>query len=138
MARQQIQEKRKAVTKIASVEPAPGAVEYIGKRTKTGNSMGFRFESALFRSHPEFSGTVRARVLAPGRLLVEADLPKVETAEEDDPVLGPFLALIAKDMAENPQKIRLLDEERMRRLAKLVEGVDADADENLGDEDLLS
>ncbi len=138
MARQQTQEKRKAVTKSASIEPAPGAVEYIGKRTKTGNSMGFRFESALFRSHPEFSGTVRARVLGPGRLLVEADLPKGETAEEDDPVLGPFLALIAKDMAENPHKIKPLDEERMRRIAELTEGVVVDDDEDLGDEDLLS
>jgi hypothetical protein len=35
-----------------------GQVEYRGKLTKTGNSTGFRFESALFKSHPEFSGQV--------------------------------------------------------------------------------
>ena len=128
MARQQVHDKRKA----APIEP----VEYVGKRTKTGNSTGFRFESALFRSHPEFSGTVRARVIAPGRLLVEAD--PAEIAEGNDPVLGPFLALIAKDMTENPHKIKSLDEERMHRLAALVEGVDADTDEDLGEEDLLS
>ncbi len=113
-------------------------VEYIGKRTKTGNSLGFRFESALFRSHPEFSGTVRARVVAPGQLLVTADPVEAERAEEDDPALGPFLALIAKDMVENPHRIKPLDEARMRRLAELVQDVEADSDENLGDEDLLS
>jgi hypothetical protein len=30
--------------------------EYRGKQTKTGNSSGFRFEGALFKSHPEFNG----------------------------------------------------------------------------------
>jgi hypothetical protein len=44
-----------------SRHPGPastGQVEYMGKLTKTGNSTGFRFESALFKSHPEFSGQV--------------------------------------------------------------------------------
>ena len=112
------------------------AVEYKGKRTKTGNSQGFRFESALFRSHPEFNGEVRARVIAPGQLLVEAT--GAEPDEEDDPVLGPFLALIAKDMAENPHKIRPLDENLMAEIAELTQGVEVDLDDDLGDEDLLS
>ena len=138
MAARQTQHKGKPVRKGTLAKPLSGAVEYIGKRTKTGNSMGFRFESALFRSHPEFSGTVRAQVIAPGKLLVTADPVEVEKAEEDDPVLGPFLALIAKDMVENPHRIKPLDEERMRRLAALVEGVVVGNDEDLGDEDLLS
>ncbi len=46
---------------------------YRGKQTKTGNSSGFRFEGALFKSHPEFNGDVTAYVLAPGRLLLTAD-----------------------------------------------------------------
>lgn len=137
MTTQQARTKRKSVSK-ETLADVSSAVEYIGKKTKTGNSMGFRFESALFRSHPEFSGTVRARVVAPGQLLVTADAVEVGTAEEDDPVLGPFLALIAKDMAENPHKIKPLDEARMNRLAALVEGVEVGDDEDLGDEDLLS
>ena len=116
-------------------QSAGEVVEYIGKRTKTGNSMGFRFESALFRSHPEFSGEVRARVVAPGELLIKVMREKV--AEEDDPVLGPFLALLAKDMVENPQKIRPLDEERMREIAELTKGDDVSAAEDLGEEELL-
>ncbi len=115
---------------------AASQVEYKGKRTKTGNSLGFRFESALFRSHPEFNGEVRARVIAPGQLLGEA--APAEPVEEDDPVLGPFLALIAKDMAENPQKIRPLDENLMAEIAELTQGVEVSLDEDLGDEDLLS
>ena len=118
--------------------PAAEPVEYIGKRTKTGNSLGFRFESALFRSHPEFSGGVRARVVAPGQLLVTADPVEVERAEEDDPALGPFLALIAKDMVENPHRIKPLDERLMSEIAELTRGVEVDSDEDLGDEDLLS
>ena len=135
MAVRQTPGKRMSVDKKNLAE-SPSAVEYRGKRTKTGNSMGFRFESALFRSHPEFSGTVRAQVIAPGQLLVTAD--PAEVAEEDDPVLGPFLALIAKDMAENPHKIKPLDEARMRRIAELTKDVVVNDDEDFGDEDLLS
>jgi hypothetical protein len=46
---------------------------YRGKRAKTGNSLGIRFEKALFQSHPEFSGEVQAHVIAPGRMLVVAE-----------------------------------------------------------------
>jgi hypothetical protein len=93
---------------------ASAKVEYVGKRTKTGNSMGFRFEGALFKSHPEFSGTVRARVIAPGRLLVVADPveERVDEAEED-PVLQSFLAFLARDMETNPDSIRPLNEAMM-------------------------
>ena len=45
---------------------------YRGKQAKTGNSLGLRFDKALFQSHPEFSGRVRAHVIAPGRMLVIA------------------------------------------------------------------
>ena len=46
---------------------------YRGKQAKTGNSLGLRFDKALFQSHPEFSGEVRAHVIAPGRMLVVAE-----------------------------------------------------------------
>ena len=132
MAHQQIKRERKA-----PAQPAPGAVEYVGKRTKTGNSMGFRFESALFRSHPEFSGTVRAQVIAPGKLLVTADPVQREATEESDPVLGPFLALLAKDMAENPHTIQPLDQTLMSDIAALTAGIEVDSEEDLGGENLL-
>jgi hypothetical protein len=36
---------------------------YRGKQAKTGNSLGLRFERALFHSHPEFNGEVKAHVI---------------------------------------------------------------------------
>ncbi len=125
---------RKSRTADTSADSAPAAPSYSGKRTRTGNSNGFRFEGALFKSHPEFSGEVRAHVIAPGRLLVTAD--PIEESEED-PVLASFLAFLDQDMRNHPENIRPLNEERTRRIAALVKDVVVDEDEDLGEEDLL-
>jgi len=103
--------------------------EYRGKLTRTGNSSGFRFERALFTSHPEFSGEVKARVIAPGRLLVTAE---VEKQERTDPVMDSFLAFLAQDIARAPETIRPLDARLMKRAEKLTKGVAASPDEDLG------
>src|ERR1017187_8998622 len=78
--------------------------EYRGKQIRTGNSSGFRFESALFRSHPEFNGAVKAHVIAPGQMLVSAIAPAREESEENDPVLEAFLAFLAKDMEDRSEE----------------------------------
>jgi antitoxin PrlF len=114
-------------------ESAGGAV-YRGKLTRTGNSSGFRFEGALFKSHPEFKGEVRAHVIAPGRMLVTAE---TESREKEDPVLSAFLAFLAQDMKENPQKIRPLDPALFAKIDRLTRGVRTSFDEDLGDEPLL-
>ena len=62
-----------ATSKHAQSAKAP---VYRGRQAKTGNSLGLRFDKALFQSHPEFSGDVRAHVIAPGRMLVVADAAK--------------------------------------------------------------
>lgn len=108
--------------------------EYRGKQTKTGNSSGFRFEGALFKSHPEFNGEVTAHVLAPGRLLVTAEPRKQESA---DPVMAAFLAFLAHDIAHAPQHIRLLDSKLTKRIDRLVENAQASSDEELLSEVLL-
>ncbi|MGB6691247.1 MAG: type II toxin-antitoxin system PrlF family antitoxin [Terracidiphilus sp.] len=110
------------------------AIEYRGKRTKTGNSLGFRFEGALFKSHPEFNGEVKAHVIAPGRMLVTAE---TAVREHADPVLASFLAFLAKDMADHPERIRPLSEARARRIEKLTKGVVVNPDEDLGDDLIL-
>jgi hypothetical protein len=127
-----------------SKKPAAGDLDqpaksgYRGKQTRTGNSSGFRFEGALFRSHPEFNGDVRAHIIAPGRMLVVAEPAEQEREqEEDDPVLAAFLALLAKDIEEHPEQLIPLDEERMRRINKLTEGIVVDMDEDLGEESLI-
>ncbi|HUH62659.1 MAG TPA: type II toxin-antitoxin system PrlF family antitoxin [Terracidiphilus sp.] len=111
-----------------------GGAVYRGKLTRTGNSSGFRFEGALFKSHPEFQGEVRAHVIAPGRMLVTAE---PQSREKEDPVLSAFLAFLAQDMERNPESIRPLDEARVKRIERLTKGVVVDLDEDLGEESLL-
>ena len=110
---------------------------YRGKQTRTGNSSGFRFESALFRSHPEFNGEVKAHVIAPGQMLVSAIAPSREESEENDPVLEAFLAFLAKDMEDHPDSIRPLDENMFKRAEELTKGMIVNMDEDLGDKVLI-
>jgi antitoxin PrlF len=110
---------------------------YRGRKTKIGNSLGIRFDKALFQSHPEFSGDVQAHVIAPGRLLVVAE-PSAEPDRGDDPVLEAFLSFLAHDIAKHPEHIQPLDADLIRRAQDLVKGIKVDETEDLGDEDLLS
>jgi hypothetical protein len=112
------------------------ATEYRGKQAKTGNSLGFRFDRALFKSHPEFNGEVRAKVIAPGRMLVSAKTT-VSGQDRNDAVVGAFLAFLAKEMQRSPQSIKPLDETLVNRAEVLVEGVAVAPEEDLGDEALL-
>jgi antitoxin PrlF len=112
------------------------AMEYRGKQAKTGNSLGFRFDRALFKSHPEFNGEVRAKVIAPGRLLVSAE-SAASGQHRDDVVVAAFLAFLAKEMQREPQAIAPLDQALTHRIDALVEGVSVSQDEHLGDEALI-
>lgn len=108
--------------------------EYRGKQTKTGNSSGFRFEGALFKSHPEFKGEVTAYVLAPGRLLVTAD---TSSRDKSDPAMEAFLAFLSQDIAATPHRIAPLDENLAVHIDELVDGVEVSPDVDLGDEVIL-
>jgi antitoxin PrlF len=129
-----VQSKQKSRKSSPPVSAQTAQAVYVGKRTKTGNSNGFRFEGALFKSHPEFSGEVRAHIIAPGRMLVTAE-PLEEPA--DDPVLASFLAFLDQDMLKHPENIRPLDEGRSRRIKTLLKDVIVDENEDLGEENLL-
>jgi PrlF antitoxin of toxin-antitoxin system YhaV/PrlF len=110
---------------------------YHGKQAKTGNSLGLRFERALFHSHPEFSGEVEAHIIGPGRMLVVADpAPRRKNAKED-PVLSSFMSFLAADMLRSPERIRPLDAGVMQRIGTLVGNVDTSPEENLGEESLV-
>ena len=115
-------------------ERHPPGNEYRGKRTRTGNSSGFRFDSALFKSHPEFAGEVKAHVIAPGRMLVSVAEPIMERR---DPVMEAFLAFLAHDIAAAPEGVRAMSRERAERIDRLVKGVTVGSDEPLGEESLL-
>ena len=121
-------------TKPVHTPEASTANEYRGKRTRTGNSYGFRFDRALFKSHPEFAGEVKAHVIAPGRMLVSVAEP---VTKRRDPVMQSFLAFLANDMAKAPEEIKPMSPELARRIDRLVEGVSVSFDESLGEESLL-
>jgi antitoxin PrlF len=110
---------------------------YRGKQAKTGNSLGLRFDKALFRSHPEFSGEVRAHVIAPGRMLVVAEPATKSRRREDDPVMEAFLSFLAADMASLPQQIKPLDRALAERINALAGHLPANPHEDLGDEPLV-
>jgi len=56
---------------------------------------------------------------------------KPEEPEHVDPVLAGFLDLLAKDIEENPQNLREIDESFWLEIDKLTEGVEVDLDEKL-------
>src|SRR5216683_2061380 len=104
-------------TKHRSPKAAPG---YRGRQAKTGNSLGLRFDKALFQSHPEFSGDVRAHVIAPGRMLVIAETSSKSRGQKEDPVIEAFLSFLAIDMTTAPQRIKPLDRALVKRIDSLV------------------
>ena len=110
---------------------------YHGKQAKTGNSLGLRFERALFHSHPEFSGEVEAHIIGPGRMLVVADPEPKRKSAEEDPVLSSFMSFLAADMQRSPEHIKPLDAGVIERIGTLVRNVDTTPEENLGDEVLI-
>ncbi len=110
---------------------------YHGKQAKTGNSLGLRFERALFHSHPEFSGDVEAHIIGPGRMLVVADPEPKRKSAEEDPVLSSFMSFLAADMQRSPELITPLDAGVMERIDTLVRNVKTSPEENLGDEALI-
>jgi hypothetical protein len=134
-------EKRKAGVRRKrrerAVATARHAGVYHGKQAKTGNSLGLRFERALFHSHPEFNGEVQAYIIGPGRMLVVADPQPREKDTQEDPVLFSFLSFLAADMQRSPERITPLDAAAMKRIGTLVNEVKTSVEENLGDEALL-
>jgi hypothetical protein len=123
-------------TKTKSVRTAEASTEneYRGKRTRTGNSYGFRFDRALFKSHPEFAGEVKAHVIAPGRMLVSVAEP---VTERRDPVMQSFLAFLENDIAKAPERVKPMSRELAGRIDRLVEEVSVSCNESLDEESLL-
>ena len=125
---------RASRTKPSTGNDSAVSAKYRGKRTKTGNSSGFRFEGALFKSHPEFNGEVIAQIIAPGRMLVTAEDVRKETT---DPVVASFLAFIAQDIATTPENVRQLDLNLKKRMEKLTRNIPVAPQEDIEDGPIL-
>jgi hypothetical protein len=109
---------------------------YRGKLTRTGNSLGLRFDRALFQSHPEFTGEVRAHVIAPGRMLVMAEQP-VEPRKEEDPVMEVFLEFLEQDMKKSAHRIKPLKPKLAARVKEISGYLPVDPEEEIDEEYFL-
>ena len=59
----------------------------------------------------------------------EVVLTRVTKAEEgDDPVLGAFLAFLARDIAQQPDRMKPLDQAFVQRLQSLTGAIEVDLD----------
>jgi antitoxin PrlF len=66
----------------------------------------------------------------------EVVLSRAAPADEaEDPALGPFLALLARDMVNNPQRLQAVGPELAQRIHALVGDLDIDLDEPLSPDD---
>jgi antitoxin PrlF len=62
-------------------------------------------------------------------------LTRAEAGEEIDPVVGKFLAFLARDMEVHPAQVRGINAALLRRARALVKGVKVDLDAPLQPED---
>ena len=101
-----------------------------GKSTPIGNSNGIRFDAALFKTHPEFFGEVKATVLAPRQMLVSVLTPDAAASDDADdesnPVMQAFLHFLERQMTEHPELIEPVNEADLAQIAALVTDVEPD------------
>lgn len=55
--------------------------------------------------------------------------------EEEGPTLQAFLAFLAKDMDEHPERLRPLDMKLFERIRELTKGIEVDLDAPLPEDD---
>ena len=65
----------------------------------------------------------------------EVVLSRVETTEEDDPVLGRFLGFLSRDIANHPERLQTVDTSLVQRIHSLVGGLEVDLDAVLSADD---
>jgi antitoxin PrlF len=109
---------------------------YTGKITTSGKSEAIRLEKALFRSHPEFrqKADVRAKVVAPGHLLVSVEGGGRRAKQDTDPVMLAFLSFLERDIVAEPRRVKPLDAATLRKARDLTAGVVVSDDEVLPDD----
>ena len=65
----------------------------------------------------------------------EVVLTRAAASDGDDPALAPFLGFLARDMAENPARLRAVDAGLAQRIKALVGMADVDLDTPLSADD---
>lgn len=64
-------------------------------------------------------------------------IAEADGGAKEDSVAASFLALLARDTAESPEKIKPLSATRKRRIEQLTKNIAVDLDDDLGAETLL-
>ena len=100
--------------------------QYEGSVVQIGNSRGMRLPAGFFNAHPEFNGKVQVTVVADGAVLMSTKPPARRKPKDDesDPVVAGFLRFMEKQMIEHPEDIVGVGPGQLRRIGKLVKGVD--------------
>ncbi len=99
-------------------------MSYKGKITTVGTSEAIRLDKDLFRQNPEFkqAAEVKADIIGPGKMLISVmENPALDN--DDDPIVGAFLAFLSNDMAKNPAAIRPVDGNVVARAKALTAGM---------------
>lgn len=65
----------------------------------------------------------------------EVVLTRAEAADDNDPVLGQFLAFLARDIASHPERLQAIDAGFLQRLQSLTGGTEVDLDAALTADD---
>jgi antitoxin PrlF len=65
----------------------------------------------------------------------EVVISRAAEAERDDPALGKFLDLLARDIATRPERLRPMDAALLKRVRALVGGMKVDLDAALSPDD---
>ena len=101
--------------------------KYEGTVVRIGNSKGMRLPAGFFHAHPEFKSKVQVTVVADGAVLVSANISARRKAKSDegDQVLAGFLQFMEQQMTAHPEDIVAIDASQLRRIGKLVKGVQA-------------
>jgi len=108
---------------------------FSGSITTTGKSEAIRLDKALFRLHPEFrqKAKVRAQVISPGHALISIVDEEAAPAQEEDPIVTAFLALVEKDLKERAGRKTRMSKRSLTRAVRLTKGVKVSDDETLPD-----
>lgn len=65
----------------------------------------------------------------------EVVLSRSGRSEVDDPVLGAFLAFLARDLADHPERLEVVDQHFTDRIFSVAEDIDIDLDAPLSAKD---
>ena len=101
-------------------------MKFKGKITTTGTSEAIRLEKDLFKRHPEFKqqAEVTAQVIGPGKMLISVlNNPNEKSDDEDDPIVGAFLAFLENDLCNNLAALTPVDADVMARAKALTAGM---------------